>query len=224
VRYYLYLSRAKLDMLHGQIPEKLLRRLAVEAKLDLKVVSVSMQSPRAEVSEYDRLKLVEAYLEREFDVSWISEPASWFRGDLELRIAGYGSARGPVFMTGSEGDTVVALIGSAHHLVGQQAVPEFLRTYSSLPSLFHLLRDAPEDWPLDEPWQAGGRRDLGGERDLRQVVTFARSLKEPATYCEFLARRLLRGTLPSSDGRELEVVVGTPLYVALADGDEGEGS
>lgn len=39
MRYYLYLSDAKLDMLFEQIPQKLLPRLVTEAKVDLKVVS-----------------------------------------------------------------------------------------------------------------------------------------------------------------------------------------
>jgi hypothetical protein len=37
VRYYLYLSTAKVDMLYGQIPPKLLKCLAVEAEVDLEV-------------------------------------------------------------------------------------------------------------------------------------------------------------------------------------------
>ncbi|MEU1131853.1 SAVMC3_10250 family protein [Streptomyces sp. NPDC005900] len=64
MQYSIYVSAAKVDMLYGRIPPKLLRRLAVEAKVDLKVVSVAVQSPRAGTSTYDRLDLVEASLER----------------------------------------------------------------------------------------------------------------------------------------------------------------
>ena len=223
MRTYLYASGAKIDMLFGQIPAKLLRCLAVEAKLDLKVLSVQLQSPRDEISEYDRLQVVESYLEREYEVSWITEPASWFRGDLPLRIAGYGRPSGPVFMTGQEGDTVVALIGSAHHLVGQRVGPESIPpSHAALPSLFRLLRETPEDWPLGEPRLA--LRDCGRARrnePLRQVLEFSRLLKEPAVYCDFLARRLMHGTLTTESGRELQIVVGTPLYVAQSDEAEG---
>ncbi|ANW16876.1 DUF7019 family protein [Streptomyces clavuligerus] len=215
MRYYLYLSGAKLDMLYGQIPAGLLRRLAVEAKLDLKVVSLAVQSPRAELSVYDRLGLVESYLERESEVSWITDPSSWFRGDLDLQIAGYGRAEGPVFMTGREGDTVVALIGSAHHLVGQRPVPESIPvSHSALPSLFRLLPDRHGEGPA-----YGGP---GEAESLAQVVAFGRGLKEPPVYCEFLARRLLRSTVRGDDGRELEIVIGTPLYVAQGE-DEDRG-
>ncbi|MFD6433771.1 DUF7019 family protein [Streptomyces venezuelae] len=206
MRYYLYVSGTKLDMLYEQIPPKLLKRLAVEAKVDLKVLSVAVQSPRADVTTYDRLDIVEAYLEREFDVSWMTEPRPWFRGDLELRVAGYGSPEGPTFMTGRDGDTVIALIGSAHHLLGQRTAPETIQaSYSMLPSLFRLLEETP------------GRAH--GQDAAHQVLEFAETLSEPPVYSEFLARRLLHGTATGRDGRQVDIVVGTPLYVAMADED-----
>ncbi|WP_409060224.1 DUF7019 family protein [Streptomyces sp. SYP-A7185] len=220
MRYYLYLSAAKLDMLYGQIPQTLLRRLAVEAKVDLKVLGVAMQSPRGETTTYDRLDIVENYLEREFDVSWMTEPSSWFRGDLALRSAGYSSSEGPVLMTGREGDTVIALIGSARHLIGQRPAPDVtLRAYSALPALFQLLHDAPEDWPLDLPRERRTRPPDEADA-MRDVLEMSEALTAPAVFCDFLARRLLRGSVVLDDGRELNVVVGTPLYVAMADDDQ----
>ncbi|WP_405662270.1 DUF7019 family protein [Streptomyces sp. RK9] len=217
LRYYVYVSTAKVDMLYEQIPPKLLRRLAVEAKVDLKVVSVAVQSPRAEPSAYDRLDLVEAYLEREFDVSWMSEPAAWFRGDLGLRIAGYGEADKPTLMTGRDGDTVVALIGSAHHLIGHQAAPDMHRVgFSGLPSIFRLLQDTPPEWERQfnvRSWNT--MPDRGSVTS--DVLRVAEALTVPPMYCEFLARQLMRGTVTQEDGRELTIVVGTPLYVAMSD-------
>ncbi|MFC8128063.1 DUF7019 family protein [Streptomyces sp. NPDC057302] len=220
MRYYLYLSAAKLDMLYGQIPQKLLKRLAVEAKVDLKVLSVAVQSPRADATTYDQLDIVEKYLEREFDVSWMTEPRSWFRGDMALRTGGYGSSEGPVLMTGREGDTVVALIGSAHHLIGQRPAPDVMvRAFSALPALFQLLRDAPEDWPLGLP-SVVRTHPTHEEGALHDVLEMSERLIVPGVFCEFLARRLLRGSITLDDGRELNIVIGTPLYVAMADDDQ----
>lgn len=214
MRYYLYVSGSKLDMLYGQIPPKLLKRLAVEAKVDLKILSVAVQSPRADTNAYDRLDIVEAYLEREFDVSWMTEARPWFRGDLGLRIAGYGTPDRPTFMTGREGDTVIALIGSAHHLIGQRtAVDTIQAAGSSLPSLFRLVDESQ-----------GGRAPAVRQAPLRQVLDLSASLTVPPVYCEFLARRLLHGTVTEEDGRELQIVVGTPLYVAMADEDQEQGA
>ncbi|QIB43001.1 DUF7019 family protein [Streptomyces aureoverticillatus] len=217
MRYYVYVSTAKVDMLYEQIPPKLLRRLAVEAKVDLKVVSVAVQSPRAEASTYDRLDLVEAYLEREFDVGWMSEPTAWFRGDLGLRIAGYGDANSPTLMTGRDGDTVVALIGSAHHLIGHQAAPDMHRVgFSGLPSIFRLLQDIPPEW--EGQFNVRSRFAMPDRESVTaDVLRVTEALTVPPMYCEFLARQLMRGTVTREDGRELTVVVGTPLYVAMSD-------
>lgn len=225
MRYYLYVSTAKVDMLYEQIPSKLLKRLAVEAKVDLKVLSLAVQSPRTEISRYDRLDIVQSHLEREFDVSWMSEPTAWFRGDLALRIAGYGSVDSPTLMTGRDGDTVVALIGSAHHLVGYEAAPDMHKVgYSGLPSIFRLVRDAPPEWEgqFDTRWRGG--RMPSRESAAHDVLHVAESLTVPPVYCEFLARQLMRSTVTRDDGEELTVLVGTPLYVAMSDrgpGDEG---
>ncbi|MFE2180043.1 DUF7019 family protein [Streptomyces sp. NPDC059455] len=226
MRYYLYVSQSKLEMLFQQIPQKLLGRLAAEAKVDLKVLSLALQKPAGPAAgTYGQLDVIEEYLDREYDIGWMAEPSSWFRGDLGLRIAGYGQSAGPVFMTGQEGRTVIALIGSAHHLVGQKAPAEGIAVaHSMLPSLFRLLREAPEEWPRDEPTAISGRGHPANEREaLEQVLEFSASLRGPAMYCEFLARRLLRGTVTDPGGEELDIVVGTPLYVAMAEGDEGQG-
>ncbi|WP_030568310.1 DUF7019 family protein [Streptomyces aureocirculatus] len=208
MRYYLYLSTAKVDMLYEQIPPKLLKRLAVEAKVDLKVLSLAVQSPRTEASTYDRLDIVESYLERESDVSWMTEPTAWFRGDLALRIAGYGAMVSPTFMTGSDGDTLVALIGSAHHLIGYEPAPDMHRIgHSALPSMFQLLRDDAD--------RRAERPSRGGV--LHEVLEFSEALEVPPVSCEFLARRLTHGSVTMDDGRELAIVVGTPLYVAMAE-------
>ncbi|MGA4839025.1 DUF7019 family protein [Streptomyces sp. G45] len=226
MRYYIYISTAKVDMLYAQIPPTLARRLAVEAKVDLKVLSLAVQSPRGDATAYDKLNLVEAYLEREFDVSWMSEPTAWFRGDLALRIAGYGDANSPTFMTGQDGDTLVALIGSAHHLVGYEPAPDMHRVgHSALPSLFQLLRDVPPEWEyqLGPGWR---EEERPGERHaVHEVLHFAEALTVPPVYCEFLARQLMRGSVELEGGRELTVVIGTPLYVAMSDGEpEGRGA
>ncbi|MEU6994650.1 SAVMC3_10250 family protein [Streptomyces sp. NPDC046465] len=225
MRYYFYVSTAKVDMLYGQIPQKLLRRLAVEAKLDLKVVSLALQSTRSETTAYDQLDLVEAYLDREYDVSWVTEPAAWFRGEAALRVAGYGDPDGPTLMTGYDGDTVVALIGSARHLIGHQASPEMKQVgFSGLPGLFRLLQDAPPEW--DRQFDVRFRGRMPSRTSITEnVLHCAESLTVPPMCCEFLARQLLRDTVTRADGREVTVVVGTPLFVAMSDrAAEGEGA
>ncbi|MDN3264718.1 SAVMC3_10250 family protein [Streptomyces sp. CSDS2] len=105
------MSGAKVEMLHAQIPQKPLSRLTAEAKVDLKVAGVSVQRPaRQDAGLYERLDVVEEFLEREYDVGWMSsqteeEPGSgfWFRGEAGLRVSWDGEAGGPVLMSGAAG-------------------------------------------------------------------------------------------------------------------------
>jgi hypothetical protein len=207
MRYYLYVSQAKLDMLFDQIPRKVLPRLLTEARVDLKVVGVSLQRAATELTRYDRLEIVEEYLAGEYDIGWMTESSFWFRGDLGLRISVTRNGNGPVFMTGQDGDLVVALVGSAHHVIGQEHTSPDLRMGGSwLPALQALLRqESVNPHALDE-------RDT-----LRETMEFSKQVTGPATWCEFLARQLMRGTVTRRDGREQEVVIATPLYVAMSE-------
>lgn len=207
MRYYLYLSQTKLDMLFEQIPRKLLPRLVTGAKVDLKVVGVSLQRSGGELTWYDRLDIVEEYLAQEYDIGWMTEPSFWFRGDLGLRISVTPNGRGPVFMTGVDGDLVVALVGSAHHVIGHEHTSPELRVGGSwLPALQALLRHGAENpGALDD------------QDTIRETVSFAGRVTGPATWCEFLARQLMRGTVTGPGGRKRDVVIATPLYVAMSE-------
>jgi hypothetical protein len=205
VRYYLYVSEAKLDMLFDQIPQTVVPRLVSEAKVDLKIVGVSVRRAGGELNRYNRLDIVEEYLAREYDIGWMSESSFWFRGDLGLRISVTGNGKGPVFMTGSDGDLVVALIGSAQHVIGHEHTSPDLRPGSWLPALQTLLRHGSKN--------PGALHDLD---TLGDTLEFSRRVTGPRTWCEFLAKQLMRGTVTGRDGREREVVIGTPLYVAMS--------
>ncbi|WP_181794715.1 DUF7019 family protein [Streptomyces sp. WELS2] len=217
MRYYLYVSEAKVGMLHAQIPRKRLSGLAAEAKVDLKVAGVSVQRPaREDAGPYERLDAVEEFLEREYAVGWMSsgaegetEAGSWFRGEAGLRVSWNGMAEGPVLMSGTAGDTLVALVGSVHHLVGHGAAADRRVGHSWLPSLYPLLLDASRA-------EAGGAPVARpGNGVLHDVAKMCDRPAGPAMPCEFLARELLRGRVTDETGLRREVVVGTPLYVAL---------
>ena len=58
MRYYVYVSDSKVDMLYSQMPSGLRDRIAAELKIDLKVVSVSVSGRRSEETRYSKLQLV----------------------------------------------------------------------------------------------------------------------------------------------------------------------
>ncbi|MFC8246166.1 DUF7019 family protein [Streptomyces chartreusis] len=70
----------------------------------------------------------------------------------------------------------------------------------------------------DEPQEDGlAGAVLTDGRILHDVTAFSSRVAGPATWCEFLARQLMRGSAVGPDGRTLDVVIGTPLYVAMSD-------
>jgi len=230
VRYYTYISEAKLDQLYSQVPRKVLSRLAGELHIDAKIASMSVRNVEADLSTFDRLRLVERYIDEHCETGWFTEPRGWFRGELDLRWA-IVRRFGAVVHTGLDHDTVLAMVGSARHLVGQaKPVPgsELDTPASDLPALLGIVERHVEDYrampfgahgPTDRGWPFAGRYgpDEEEQEALEQVLYFSRGMRGPRQPCQFLARRLLQGHTTGPDGQSVNVVIGTPLYVALSD-------
>ena len=85
VRYYVYASDVKIDMIYSQIPPKLLSRIVGELKLDLKVLALSLRKRETDETLYSKLGVVENYLDNEFEVGSVAESGAWFRGALPMR-------------------------------------------------------------------------------------------------------------------------------------------
>jgi len=226
MRYYVYVSDAKLELLLGQIPPKRLSRLAAEFTIDLKLVTMTVQTAAPpEATRYQRLAVVERAIERDEDVSGLEEPSVWFSGKLGLRSMIYGGeSTGLLLFTGMWNGTVIALIGSAHHLIGSGAAPEAVPigySGSMLPTFFTLLERDQAEWDdrhqVQESNRPLTRRDRpSDQQSLQQVIDCAEQITGPRQGYEFLARRLLLGTRLDPDGWPVRVLIGTPLYVALS--------
>lgn len=218
MRYYSYVSDAKLDMLYDQIPSRLLSRIVAELKLDIKVVSVSIRERQTDATRYGKLDVVESYIERNFDVGTVSNPAPWFKGQLNLRSGIYGNEPdGLLYFSGVQGDVLLALIGSAHHLIGHRIAPDAITVgYSRMPALFDVLRRSQAEASRVEDQNQLEEADTDDDqRALAEVRDFAEALRGVRESAEFLARRLLYGEVADAGAPVRAVLLGTPLYVAL---------
>jgi hypothetical protein len=225
MRYYVYVSDAKIDMLYSQIPRKLLSRIVAELNLDFKVLGVAVRKRETDETLYSKLDVVERYLDDEIEVGSVTEPATWFGGELPLR-SGVWEDGGPggwearptlAFFSGLQDGVLVALIGSTHHLIGQQADPSAIQvSYSALPALFSVLaRDAAGSRSADSrgfPSMPDDDRSV-----IREVFKFADAQTGVRQPSQFLARRLLHGPVEVENGTVQRVLLGTPLYVALTE-------
>lgn len=79
LRYFLYISDAKLDMLFEQIDPDLRRHLSAEAKVDLKIASLTLrQAERSQAARIAKLRMIEQYIDANHDVGTISSPGQQY--------------------------------------------------------------------------------------------------------------------------------------------------
>jgi len=180
IRYYLYISDAKLDMLFEQIDRGALKRISAEVKVDLKVASVTVK--RADdpaLTRAAKLRVVERFIDRHHHVGTIEEPGNeYFRGRMGMAWGWLGNAtqvteRGIVLFQGWQDHHTVVLASSSRHVLGWDATEEekawgrssfttailwALDEYiSNTPELAELIQQEkdhyPRGWPQDRDWR-----------------------------------------------------------------------
>jgi hypothetical protein len=213
VRYYLYISDAKVDMLLSQIDPDFGRRSTTEAGLSMKLFSVRRSVEAPAPARTDKLERVLRHLEETGQTGSVDAPGPYFRGSLPLQWGPLQGANGGslVYFGGRTERTILGLGGAGSHVLGASApqAPEFAA--SSVPTLLAGLAAA---------FAADSGEVPAEESSLAWVHTAGRLLRGPRQHVEFVARRLLTGPspYPEIDGRPgMRVLLGSPLYVALSD-------
>jgi hypothetical protein len=220
MRYYMYISDAKVDMLLPQVPGAQRQQVAAKLGFDIKLLSGSLQTERATLdSRVARAEAVEACILDTESIGTPAQPERWIRGAADARIAHVGD--GAIMFVAETPDWMLALGGSAHHLIGSVRREDVSVGYSFLPTMIDLLKgmDEKDQSALtlhdDAPPQywAAAEVGTGVEEWLTIIKEASRQVTAPPQRIMFLAKRLLSHRLPS--GRR--VTLGTPLYVALED-------
>jgi hypothetical protein len=194
-------------MLYSQIPGRLRNRLAKELKLDLKVLSISLRQDTPNDTRFSKLGLVTKYLDANTEIGTVDRPEAYVRGTLPMswgvastRSAGSGADGELVYFSGETERTLVALGGSAKHLIGHGSPSS--PALSIAPVLLEAL-GGPQAQVSDDVATVAAEAQFGAPEHL-----------------EFLARRLVvqpSAALRSEAGGKA-VLLGSPIYVALAEG------
>lgn len=217
MRYYLYISDSKIDMLLPQVPGALKQRVAANLGFDLKLLSGTVSTERSTLdSSVARLHVVEAHILENEVVGAPDKPASWIEGDINgkmLAIGDYG-----VIFVAHGSSWVLALGGSARHLTSHASAEKMNVSLSLMPYFVDELARLDNDQP---------KRLLNLSEDPKDNVAGIRTLDPPwgalidAAYADsrlplqhfrFLAKRLAS----SNQGGSM-MTLATPLYVALVD-------
>lgn len=220
LRYYLYVSDTKLDMLFEQIDPAMRRRISAETKVDLKLASLTLRRADApSAARLAKLRLVERYIDRHHHVGTIQEPGcEFFRGSMPMQWGwfhqGYSDPNSPydgrdtVFFRGRDSSHVVVLAGSRRHVLGEQqpaAEDRDVRAHSATPNILAVIAEHISGSPgLGQRWRwlrsldprTGGSEDVCAAHDppevgLREAAGVR--LDGPAQHLEFLAVPILHG-------------------------------
>jgi hypothetical protein len=223
MKYYVYISDTKVDMLYSQIPQNILRKIAAELNINLGIFSLSVKGKEnEEKTRYEKLKLVVNYIENNMDVGTVDQPKAYFKGSLPMQWRRL--VEGLVYFAGRTSETILGLAGSMRHVIGNLGAESRTSVgHSGLPSIMEVLREK-FGLPLDEQGHVDSHvsgDDL--QETLATVAISTTGLSGSQQHLEFLAKRLVEGSLSLDpffilDTEENQhVVLGTPLYVAMAD-------
>lgn len=87
LRYYIYISDYKLDMLYEQISPTLRRRLSGELKIDLKLAGLTLTGgEQPDATRMTKLRAIEHHIDKHHHVGDISDPGrEFFRGTMDMQ-------------------------------------------------------------------------------------------------------------------------------------------
>lgn len=230
MKFYIYVSDTKVDMLYSQIPRGLKTKIAAEIKIGFEFFSVVFKGKESKETSYSKLDQIVAYIKKNFDVGTVDNPKSYFEGILPMHWGPYkckidshhGSDPGIVYFGGSTDSTTLGLCGSQKHLIRNPKHPVRNGGDSSSHSgsfAYYLLSVLAEEFQLPLYCDYEERSSIE-ERKLNSLALDAVCLATsrmggPKQQLEFLAKTLLFG--PSHLFPCSSVLLGTPIYVALAD-------
>jgi hypothetical protein len=203
LRYYYYISDAKVDMLLPQVDPGFAAKRTTEFGVSLNPLS-GKRKRETVPDRVVRLERVIQHLDDFCDVGTIDEPGQYFRGRLAMRVL---QKPGFLYFTGATDDTVVGLGGSSGHLTAG-AKPKEDEGFgpSMLPGMVQGLTAITDDEAPEGVLELAHLAQRNARGDEQEV--------------EFIAKRLRHGPSPYPEldgGRSLRVLVGSPLFVALAD-------
>jgi hypothetical protein len=235
-KYYLYLSKAKLDMLYHQVANRQKTKSSIEWKIDIKAFSLSKKSEtEEELDDDDKLRLVKVELEDRQLIGSLEEDKPYIKGILPMRWGIYNDSsfrpenEGPlVWFSGLEDNLLLGMGGSSIHIDGCYGLTS-TGSRSATPALVHFLRRGMEEGNVSACRQGESQDE---DQELCSAMALANYfLKGPVQSLEFVARvlwcrRKYMRVRPFTEGYG-QAILATPLYVAqteiMLEDDENQG-
>ena len=218
MKYYLYVSKTKIDILYPQILKTILDNIDDESNINAGFSNTLTANPDSGKTLYDKLDLISSYLEKEGSIGTVDSPRQYFKGILPMRWSSYGrdeKSQLVYFGGNTDAGTVLGLGGSMDHVLGKEKVSSPANSHSLPFAIANKL-----SMELNIPLTPGDKYEIEGvsrtfalndESYLEATSLATDQMEGPLQNLEFLAQKLLAG------GDERKVVLGTPIYVAVAE-------
>ncbi len=120
MKYYIYISDTKVDMLYPQIPKSILKQIASSLSIDLKLlgaeINIGAKGGSSDETRYSKVQIVSEYIEKHLDVGTIDAASTYFKGTLPMRWGLLGDYS--IYFTGITNRTYIGLGGSLKHVLG----------------------------------------------------------------------------------------------------------
>lgn len=212
MRYYLYVSDAKLEMLYEQIPLRAREKLAAELNINFAVVHATFRSETVADARHQKILMVERHLRRR--IGALDEECSYV---ADTAVASWGPFRDytdVVYFGGFGSGVHFGLMGSMSNCIG---APNAEPTGYSLTR--YILRALSRRKVLPAGFPSGLNYPISAEelnaKAFEGVVMANQCSIEPREKIQFLARTVL--SKRSSDDSAYSVYIGSPIYVAACD-------
>ena len=228
IRYYLYVSKTKLEMLYSQLDVPQSEKKGLEWSVNLGAFKIKRNTEnKREPYMETKLDAVVKELEDAGQIGTIDEPREYFQGALPDMHWGFYDENGRpdneaplVYFAGHTEETIFGLGGSSKHVIGYEGAGH-THSRSVTPFLVaHLLAGlemSPEGWHYAPFYYE--------DADTHNYQTFEaiglanyKLRKTPDQPLKFLAKTLLQGSITHpvvTHDKRMKCLLGTPLYVQL---------
>lgn len=205
MKYYVYMSKSKIDMLYPQIPNNFFNAVDKKVEIDLKILKISFGEKDFDETMYSRLTAVIEYLNKSGKIGTITEPKEYFYGKIYLQWAEiYPNV---VFYGGILNNVALGLGGSMKHVLGFDSAG-VEQGISHTPWLVELLSSEIES--IVAPKIPKLPDEEVERRILATTTSWANDLSKRAfERFEFVAKTLKTGTYYNQ-----KILIGSPVFVA----------
>jgi hypothetical protein len=157
MKYYIYISNSKLDMMFPQVPKQLADQVATELGVNTGLLKASVKPREVTETSISKLQVVTQYLLSSGAVGDVRSPGAYFKGTLPMQttlisnpedevigdyaaitFSSYGYSDGQ-----KKGFGAVVLVGSYHNTIGMQDAPR-KRSVSGVAEIIMALHNATE--------------------------------------------------------------------------------